>query len=430
MRVDDLLRRLNFRFVTPALLLLAFTILPPTRAFAQYQIFDWASFEDGKLPAQSVPIGTDFKNTVSLVDFSTVPNPPAGFRSDVAAAETGRFGLKLTSVPAVWISGLATGAILDRDALGESGRALYQADFYIPPAGEPMPNLAVVAMEPMPAGAKRPHTFYRFGIALGVTTYFSKVVMDNTTAKVYHQDTPLAKQIPRGGWHRFAIVFEGPKTMRFYIDGREPSFSPVEESELRKLQVGIMLADQKKEYTCFADNQSIQWTPEDAPIPDSPYSASWGSIPVAASALGPPASAGRPAADPMGATALPGSMSGTAGSGGILWYDTNAGWNRCRATQAPMLVVFQAPRIPAAIELDQVFASNPAAQAFLRTCVPVKVDVNQLQGGSQAARLKVFKVPTLLLIDSSGQEKGRATFRRGDTWESISGSLSAGQTPK
>ena len=47
--------------------------------------------------------------------------------------------------------------------------------------------------------------------------------------------------------------------------------SPVEEPSLRKLQVGLMLVESKNHYSCYADNLSIQWSPENVPLPDSPW---------------------------------------------------------------------------------------------------------------------------------------------------------------
>ncbi|MCD6385378.1 thioredoxin family protein [Candidatus Sumerlaeota bacterium] len=379
-------------------LLFLFSLLVNT-SLAQYQVYYWANFEDGKLPAGSTPLGEFFQKTVSVVDFNLVSGMPPVFRSGIAGSETGRYGLLLKVAPEVWISGLATGVILNRDALGRAGRALFQADFFLPPSNEILPSLAVLAMEPLPPGEHTPQSFYRFGITLNKMVYFSHVIMSEPTARVFKFDTQFPKTLPRPGWHRFAIVFEGTSRIRCYVDGFEPRFSPLEEPSLRKLQVGIMLADKKNTYQCFVDNLSIQWTPQDVPLPDSPYASSW--------RTSAPGLTLRPTPLPVG------------GASSFVWLDYRTAFTKSPYVNTQRLLYFQAPRLQITRQLEKIFATNPSAQSFLRKYTLVKIDVNQLQGGTLAQQYSVFKVPTLILIDQTGRETARAIVGKLDNWESI-----------
>jgi len=395
-------------FVLFIMLIQAFLI---PSAWTQYQLYRWANFEDGKFQVGAVPIGEYFDTTVKVVEYARIPNMPVEFHTGVSERETGQYGLWLKGDPAIWMAGLADGVVLDRDKLGMSGRALYQADFFIPPSDQFLPSIAVLAMEPLPPGGKQPVSFYRFGLSKNVFLYFSHVVKDEEQARIFKQDKAFLTKTPRPGWHRFAIVFEGVSTIRCYVDGQQPSFSPVEESTLRKLQVGIMLAEKDAAYECFVDNLSIQWTPEDAPLPDSPYAPSWGSG----------ASGGGVAAPEAQSTPqLPPSMVSTQRPATLEWLDTNTAWQRSKAGNTPMLVYFMAPRIPATQKLDGLIQSSNDAQTFLGKYILVKIDVNQLEGGHLAKKFRIFKVPTMVILDAKGTEMGKAIFRSTDDWNTFS----------
>jgi len=379
-------------------------------AWTQYQLYRWANFEEGKPQDGAVPIGEFFDTTVKVVEYAKIPNMPVEFHTGIAASETGKYGLWLKGDPAIWMAGLADGVLLDRDKLGMSGRALYQADFYLPSSDQFLPSIAVLAMEPMAPGEKQPVSFYRFGLSKNVFLYFSHVVKDEEQARIFKQDKAFLTKIPRPGWHRFAIVFEGVSTIRCYIDGQQPSFSPVEESTLRKLQVGIMLAEKDAAYECFVDNLSIQWTPEDAPLPECPYAGSWGGSGTGSATPAPPAQA---------TPQLPSDMVSTQRPATLEWLDTNTGWQRAHASNTEMLVYFMAPRIPATQKLDGLIQSSSDAQAFLGKYILVKIDVNQLEGGHLAKKFRIFKVPTMVILNPKGDEIGKAIYRSTDDWNTF-----------
>jgi hypothetical protein len=214
--------------------------------------------------------------------------------------------------------------------------------------------------------------------------------------------------MPYPGWHRFALVFVGPKTIRCYVDGQETSFSPFEEGSLRKLQVGIMLADGKRKYDAYADNLSIQMSTEDAPIPQSPYSYLWKADSSAQS---------------NGVAKTRSSGTGSSGSG--VWQaDAAAAWKKAQQEQKPFLLYFHAPGSPNSEKLGGIVDTDPKAKEFLAKHVCARIDVNQLQGGTIAANYQIFKVPTLLVFSSDGKNVTRATFGRDDTWDSLVAKLS------
>lgn len=392
--------------VIPIFVILILSIYFPVPA--QYQLYNWINFEKNKMPDSAVMLGNYYQKSLNVVDYSNVPNMPPQFHGGSYAREVGNYGLQLKGHPDIYIAGVADNIVLDRDRLGQRGRALYQADFYMPMPDKPFPSLAVLAMEPLPPDKQTPQVFYRFGFTRNRFLYFSMVVSGEEEARIFVNDTEFMNSIPRPGWHRFAIVFEGPNVIRCYIDGKEPSFSPLDESTIRRMQVGILLAERDDEYMCYVDNLSIQWTPEDVPIPQSPYLFSWGE--------GVPDQRSRPF-QPVTSAQTPDASS----TNKIQWYETSSGWSLSQSTKRPMFVYFHAPNVPAVQKLDRIFQSNPSAISLVNQYVPIKIDVNQLAGGDLARKFRIFKYPTVVILNHLGKETDRAIFGSFDTWDSFSG---------
>ncbi len=394
----------------------ALVVFGPLPASAQYEVFQWASFEDGLFPENAVAIGANPAQTVQVVDLSTVQGMPAGFRSAEAVRETGRYGLKIVSTgkgPA-YTTGLAVGAILDRDKLGKKGRAIYQADFYLPPGEGQLPSLAVLAMEPPradgePSGGivktvEKP--YYRFGLTKGTSLYFSRFIPRDTKPPFYTKDTPLLQELPLPGWHRFAIVFDGPNHIRCYIDGRETRFSPLEQPSFRKLMVGVMLADNERAYDAYVDNLSIQLSQEAPQLPDSPFVVGW-KIPPGPAAMRTQAmvDAGMPSArDPR-------------------WIDPLAAWETAQRSKRPMLLYFFAPGLPSTMSMENIFAQSPQAKSYLDQCVCARVDANQLRGGLISKQYQVFKYPAIIVMSPDAKASVRASLSTDGTWEGLAAQL-------
>ena len=396
----------NRSFVIILLIILIF--IPGFPAKAQYQVYQWENFETKSFTKETIIIG--MKEKISLVDYNQIPNMPPGFRHP----EVGRWGLAIkgerlpddirnrTTGNDNYLSGICYNLVLERDKIGATGRALFQADFYLPPAGERPPNVAVLAMSPLSPGDTIPKSIYRFGIGGSTRLYFSHVLKDSESATIMLEDKELFQKIPRPGWHRFSIVFEGKENIRCYVDGHETSFSPVKNTSMKTLQLGILLAEFYYDYYCFVDNPSIQWTPEDVPLPDSPYASTWGDL------------GGLP--QQMKENPLMNASS-------ISWVDPDQGWQEAVRDKKPLLVYFQAPKVQATQTLNTFFETEPTARSFLTKHILVKIDVNQLQGGRLAGKFRIFKVPTVILLNSSGVEIRRATLGKNDTWADFSQKL-------
>jgi hypothetical protein len=388
-----LYKKLEVEFMFRFTCFLIFFVLLTGIVFAQYEVFYWGNFEDAVFPGETVKIGPEPDGRLSIVDLDKVSGMPHSFREYHAASETGHYGLELKNVPAKRVTGIAFDSFLNREKLGVRGRALFQADFFIPSPDESFPRLAVLAMRQMPPGKDRPKAFYRFGLTGEKTIYFSYLNTENKDAemmsKLYKHSNTFIYKLARPAWHRFALVFEGKSTIHCFIDGRELPFSPIEDASLKQLQVGLMMVDDKKTYSCYVDNLSIQWSPDNVPLPESPYS-------LEASASLPPLKKET-----------------------LQWLSRQEGIKKAASENKSMLVYFQVPQYSSTEKLDQIFETSPSAKVFLQNYVPIKIDVNQLQGGVIAREMKILKGPTMMILSPSGKELKRAIFKKGDNWENV-----------
>ncbi len=392
-----------------ALLMAALAILAALAgepANAQYQVFAWENFEQGALP-ESLKLGHDATpDHVAVFDFRS-PGAPAGITAGVARTEVGNYGLHFKTTEKNRFLSVVSRLELNREQLGASGRALYQADFYLPESLDQFSNVAVLAVAPDDQGAPSNWRIYRLGILDAKNIYFS-FTNNQSQPLLYKQESLDLFQLQRPGWHRLQIIFEGRDKIWCCVNGKPTSFSPIEESTFDRLMAGIMVtspAERPCEY--FADNLSIQWTPQDVPLPDSPWLA--GAAPTGVAGLG---------ADSSAATRLPtapGALAPAAApaSGGGVWLtDPDQAWNLAVQKQRPLLALFLAPRVVAAQQLEQSLMSDPAAQTLPQEFVALRVDVNQLQGGSLAQRLGVYRVPCFLVFGLDGQVKARVLYER------------------
>lgn len=394
--------------IMKSLALIMFVALVPLSGYAQYKVYEWESFESGRLREIMPIIGKPDK--ISIVKWDTVAGMPPEFRNP----EIAQYGLSIRAekVPAEilnkgideHLSGMCFPIVLDRKLLGDAGRALFQADFYIPPKDMRQPNVAVLAVAPLLPNDTIPRSMYRFGMGGGKGVYFSHVLKDSEQPNIKVDDLEIMDKVPRPGWHRFAIVFEGQETIRFYIDGHQPKFSPVKDASMQQLQLGILLADFYYDYLCYMDNPSIQYTMEDAPLPDSPYAASWGD------------GGGGGAAGTGAQAVLPGAQA-------INWLSAEEGWQQAMQTQKQMFVYFQSPRALPTKEFNAILDTDAAAKSFVQNYIPINIDINQLQGGKHAEKFQIWKVPAVLILAPDGKELHRAIFSRKDTWETFAGKL-------
>lgn len=394
----------------------AIFIMATTAAYAQYQVSEWANFEDGKLPTNITTIGGNWQQRMTVVSPTAVTDQPASFQDP----EVGNGVLKLEVHPnannaASWQLGLAVGDVIDRSKLSATGRALFQADFYIPDDGH-FPSLAVMAMEP-PKNAVNNHvesisgSFYRFGMTKDNRLYYSQVVPGDATARKFEQDTNLIKQIPTPGWHRFALVCEGPDTLRCFVDGREAGFSPIKDNAMKSIMVGLLIAEQDRSYTAYADNISIQMSDDAPALPASPYDKGWS---VAAGSSAKASGAGV-------STAVPTANVTTALA--AEWLPPVQAWQKAQQDKKGLLLYFYAPGVQRVEKVNQMLASDAGAKAYMTKHACARVDVNQLEGGSIAKKYGIFKVPTFLVISPDAQQYKKATPGQNQTWAEIEAQL-------
>lgn len=393
--------------------LLAFAV---SSATAQYEVREWANFEDGKLPENVITIGGGWQNRMQVVATDSATTQAPAFRNE----EVGKNVLRLQTIPrkgdaTSWQVGLAVGDVVDRTKLGPKGRALFQADFYVEENGR-FPSIAVMAMEP-PKNMVNNHvdsiagSFYRFGITKGDRLYFSQVIPGGATAPKYEQDKELLAQLPRPGWHRFAIVCEGSDTIRCFVDGREAAFSPLKDTAMTQVMVGMLLAEQDAAYATYADNLSIQISDDAPALPASPYDSGWG---LAAGSSSKAKSTGA-------ITALPTAKVTTALASD--WLPPVQAWKKAQTDKQGLLLYFYAPGVSRVEKVNQMLQTDAAAKAYMARHACARVDVNQLEGGSIAKKYNIFKVPTFLVISPDAQSFKQISPGASDTWQQIESQL-------
>lgn len=410
-RLPGLVNLLKYRAL-PALV----ATLAVSASYAQYEVKEWANFEDGKLPEKMISIGDNWQQRMQVVAVDSVTTQPEAFRN----AEVGKHVLRLEAAPdaaksSSWQVGLAVGDVIDRSQIGPNGRALFQADFYVESNSRP-PSFAVLAMGPPEAGVSHVDSatgsFYRLGFTLGTKLYYSQVVPGEAKAKVFEQDTNLVSKLPAPGWHRFALVLEGPEIIRCYVDGREAAFSPMKDATMQKIMVGLLLAENKDPYIAYMDNLSIQVSNDAPALPASPFDKGW-SIPAGASkkAVG---TAGASTAQPIAnlTTALASD-----------WLPPVDAWAKAQKDNKGLLLYFYAPGVDRVEKVNQILQSDAAAKAYMGKHSCARIDVNQLEGGSIAKKYGIFKVPTFLVISPDAKSYKMYSPGPSDTWAQIESQL-------
>jgi hypothetical protein len=389
-------------------LLAGFTV---STASAQYEVREWANFEDGKLPPNMLTIGGNAGQRLSVIATDQATGQDPAFKNP----EVGSHVLQLQAAPvqsdpSSYQLGIAVGDVLDRSKLGEKGRALFQADFYFD--GKIFPSLAVLAMAPPNNVANNAvksisSNFYRFGVTKNTQIYYSQFRPGDKNASVYEFDKNMIGQIPTPGWHRFALVCEGPATIRCYVDGRETPFSPITDNSMKEIQVGLLLADSERSYTCYADNLSIQVSDEAPALPASPYDKGWT---VQAGSSSKAKSAGA-------SSVLPTANVSTALASE--WLPPVQAWSKAKQESKGLLLYFYAPGVARVEKVNEMLASDAAAKAYVAKHACARVDVNQLEGGSIAKKYGIFKVPTFLVISPDAKSYKKVTPTQTETWAQI-----------
>ncbi|MEQ8822049.1 MAG: hypothetical protein RLY93_17575 [Sumerlaeia bacterium] len=366
-------------------LLCALTVgLLPARLPALYQIHSWENFEQGLFPA-ALNLGHNANNSNVLIrsfDSFGQANP---ITARQAALECGKFGLLMAPSSGTPHLSATLDTTMDRSRLGERGQALYQADFYLPAEGEPTPFVALLARQPMEGSN---YAMYRFGIQ-NERVFFSYADGVEPNPQIFLQQPVAQFPIQRPGWNRLQIIFQGPDTIYCAINRQMSNFSPIRDAGLTKLAAGVMVTVPSDiepgdaPPPVLVDNLSVQWTPTESPLPDSP----WIRPTVQEASTGSPF-------DP--AT--------------IFWYeDPNSAWQASRRDRRPMLILFYMPRLEPVKYLEHLALQDPAAAAQLQNYVLLRIDANQLHGSRLSQKFEIYRIPTMLILGSDGKEQRRLT---------------------
>ena len=402
-----------------ALLILFACILESVHA--QYKVFTWENLNDGQFPLSLIRKHDGAEDNIYVVDLRT-PDAYPGILNGIARTECGPFALTLRTEPKRRFISVINPVPLNRDQLGNVGKALYQADFYFSSNPKDDPNMAILAVNASEWGDTSEWAIYRFGIIDGERVYFA-YANKTTQPSIYKQEFAQGMNLKRPGWHRFQIILRGHDEIWCAIDSKPTKFSPIKEGTFRVLQAGVMItAPPDRNMQCFIDNISIQWIPEDAPLPDSPWL-----LPDSYSATP------RPQRTPTTSqTAQTGSQqTPQPAAQSVVWYTAHQdAWQQCQTLQKPILLLLYLPRIDTYTRLEQTFKTNKEAEQFLSNYVCLKMDANQLHAGWLAQKFEVYKVPCFLIFDVMGQEKGRAVVLKNTEWSTITEMLQKPAPPQ
>lgn len=365
-------------------LLLAFVSAP---LHAQYRVYAWESFEEGRLPRTLFFGHFADPQTVGIIDYRHRTIPRA-MRMGIAPVETGQYGMIFRPVVGRHHLSVVSPVSLDRGRVGEEGRALYQADFYLPPEGQPIPTTALLAQ--VVEGGQTTYRFYRFGILEGGEQVFFSYTNNTAEPLVYLNQPTSELNLRRPGWNRFQIIFRGQEEIICAIDAEPTGFSPIIQRDLRRLNAGIMVTNSEPQpdrpLVVVADNLSIQWTSDDVPIPESPWNIEL-------------ADASEPNRNYLDSGQT------------VFWLnDPRRAWQLANSQGRPILTLFHTPTIGPYRYLREIIPLDEATAQLLNRFVLLKVDVNQLGGGSLAERYRITRLPTFVVIGPDGQEEDRSAI--------------------
>lgn len=360
----------------------------------QYIVHSWESFEEGTIPP-TLRLGHDADAKSFSVLSYIAPEYPKELTAGVAQRECGRFGLLFQPRSKHLNLSILSPTSLNRDRLGATGRALYQMDVFLPAPGVSVPNTALLAYAP--DADMKGFVMYRFGLGEGGSRVYFAYAHNTEAPLRYERQDIKALKLSRPGWHRFQIIFHGRDQISFAVDGKTTSFSPQTEGTIRNLTPGIMTASTEgKQAPVLVDNLSIQWTPTDAPPPESPWTAKTETVGDAGSSFF--------AANP-----------------GVTWLeDPTQAWAIGQQQKRPVLVMFYSPNIGPYRYLLSIDPKTAAVRDKLSRYVLVRVDANQLGGGTLAQRFQVSQIPTLMIVDTNGKTDRKLTvLNNRTTWAEL-----------
>ncbi|MBI1291779.1 hypothetical protein GC173_11130 [bacterium] len=384
------------RYFSSGFAVAAALLLSHNTASAQFNLKSWENFESG-IPAGSIMLHNSNATNTRVVSYASLGDP--NLTTPEVQRECGAMGLQLQTNATQRFLCITVPVVLERARLGTTGRALFQADVYLPGKADIGHSAAVLAVGTDGRTQLKPNqsfwNLYRFGCIGGERAFFS-YTNGSAAPKIYLHDKLSSLGPERSGWHRFQFIVEGQTGISCYVDGVLTSFSPIQENTLAFIQPGIMVtAPVDKPYSVLLDNLSIQWTMDPAtPVPQSPW---------------------------VTAEEIAGSVDR------VQWRaDIPEALAEGRQTGKPTLALFYMPGNVTSQDLfNNVFQNSDEARQYLNSAVLTRVDVNQLRGSAVARQYSVARVPSLLVLGPDGKELGRVDIAQGERWKQIQPRLKA-----
>ena len=112
------------------------------------------------------------------------------------------------------------------------------------------------------------------------------------------------------------------------------------------------------------------------------------------------------------------------GAGQIHWHvSPDSAWEQCAAERRPILTLFYTKGARTYPALEQILKTDASAQQLVTSFIPLRVDVNQLMGGSLAQKFGVYRVPAFVVIGATGAVKGHVVFDENTPWPSVASQL-------
>ncbi|MBN1902908.1 hypothetical protein JW926_16415 [Candidatus Sumerlaeota bacterium] len=384
------------------LIVIGMSFFPGTSSFAQFNVYSWNNFETGNFPSNLERLHDANEENSILYDL-TSGDAPAGILDGIAKTECGRYCMKYRITKLKEYIKVVSKTTLDRKNMGDKGKALYQADMFIPEDLSELPySLGVMAVLQEADGSSAKFSFYRFGIR-GDAVYFS-YTYNEAQPRIYLHTRIDALNLKRPGWHRFQIIFEGQENITCAVDGQPTSFSPIQEGTLDKLRAGLMITASTTETgMAYIDNLSIQWTTEDVPLPDSPWVHDV-----------------RQDSAPSPLTPFAQDNSSVP----VKWFTSpEEAWQQCLSQNRPTLILFFAPRATAWKNLEKLIQSNQTVSGIINQFIPLQIDANQLRGGTLAYQFGAFRVPCFIVLGPDQKVRLKEFYKNESDWNLISEKL-------
>jgi hypothetical protein len=220
--------------------------------------------------ADQLVLFEDFETGASGIDsvrrLGTAPavtqTPPVG-QTGAFPPPSGQAVLTIAPDPAVQGLGAAiTGPVIDRRDPSQEA-VTFEARLHLLPSGDPGEhNFALVAIDDSGAAVET-ERHHRLGYRAGAIYHQRHDGRESTTAV---NDGALGSQLRVPGWHTFAMRFEGPEVMRFFVDGQETNFSPIHDASIPRVRLGVLAQNTASDLPLLVDDLAI-WraTPGAAP---------------------------------------------------------------------------------------------------------------------------------------------------------------------